>query len=618
MASCTTGYWDANSSTPRVRLTVTQSSETGSTATLAWTLQYIASYAVSTSIPHGCTAVVNGTTVFDGSYAISGKTGTHTIDSGTITVNKGTASKDVSFSCSMDFSGITWSGKYAGSNKTASGSIAIDAKDSYTVTYNANGGTGAPSSQTKWHGTALTLSTTKPTRTGYSFQGWSTANDSSVEYAAGASYTANAAVTLYAVWKANTYAVKYNANGGTGAPANQTKTYGVTLKLSSTIPTRTNYNFLGWGTTASSTTVSYAAGANYTANAAITLYAIWELAYVKPRIYSLSVSRCNADGTESEEGTCALVKFDWECDQSISEIKIAWESASDAEVSVIVAASGTSGSVSEIVGDSKLNTDSTYSFDITVTDSNGYTVAFGTLNGTKFSIDFLAGGDGVAIGKPAELAGIFEVALKTKLTGGLSPIVLEPDTDLNEIRTPNTYTGENISSYNYVNCPVTSGTFTLLVESCGEAGQVKQTYTSCSKYKPERYSRFYYQDEWGDWFWANTDEYVLYENDDGISTTITLNAALSHFRYIEIYFTDNNGKTGGYTKVYKPDGKTICLQISEANGTAYSRQTMYTASGTTLTPNITNAGYYTVNTSSAVKAYTNSNLIKIVRVIGRA
>ena len=125
----------------------------------------------------------------------------------------------------------------------------------YSVKYNANGGDGAPSSQTKTYGTNLTLSSTKPTRTGHTFQGWGTsASDTSVDYAAGATYSKNAAITLYAIWKANTYTISYNANGGSGAPGNQTKTYGVTLTLSTTVPTRANYEFKGWATSASATT----------------------------------------------------------------------------------------------------------------------------------------------------------------------------------------------------------------------------------------------------------------------------------------------------------------------------------------------------------------------------
>ena len=74
----------------------------------------------------------------------------------------------------------------------------------YTVTYNANGGTGAPSSQTKTQGQALTLSSARPTRSGYTFQGWSTSSTAiSAQYQPGGSYTNDGNVTLYAVWRAN-------------------------------------------------------------------------------------------------------------------------------------------------------------------------------------------------------------------------------------------------------------------------------------------------------------------------------------------------------------------------------------------------------------------------------
>lgn len=174
-----------------------------------------------------------------------------------------------------------------GGTMTCSTSYTIPALTKYTVSYNANGGSGAPSAQSKYYGKTLTLSSTKPSRTGYTFKGWATSASGSVAYASGASYTANASVTLYAVWQANTYTVKYNANGGTGAPGNQTKTYGVTLTLSSTKPTRasvsengvtTTYTFKGWSTSSTATSVSYTAGAKYTANASITLYAVWSTA----------------------------------------------------------------------------------------------------------------------------------------------------------------------------------------------------------------------------------------------------------------------------------------------------------------------------------------------------
>lgn len=331
-------------------------------------------------------------------------------------------------------------------------SFSVPKLSSYTISYNANGGSGAPSAQTKWYGKSLTLSSTKPTRTGYSFQGWSTANDSSVEYAAGASYTANAAVTLYAVWKANTYTVSYNANGGTGAPGNQTKTYNTTLKLSTTKPTRPNYNFLGWATSAAATSATYAAGGNYTNNAAVTLYAVWESAYTKPIIYNLSASRCDANGIETDEGLYALIKFDWETTNAVAAISVSWIPATETSPAT-VEASGTSGKVSAKIG-GDFDPDTSYSITVTVTDTDSSSVGT-TLYGMQFPIDAKAGGGGVSFGKPAELgkedslggAGVADFAFDAKFNKpvygkalGMDRLPAIPEnSDLNNYMEPGCY-----------------------------------------------------------------------------------------------------------------------------------------------------------------------------------
>ena len=147
----------------------------------------------------------------------------------------------------------------------------------YTVKYNANGGKNPPSSQTKTEGTTLTLSKTKPTRAGYTFKGWGTSSTATtVAYKAGASYTTNGGTTLYAIWKKTTYAIKYDANGGSGAPAAQTKTHGKTLVLSKTKPSRRGYIFLGWSTSSTATKKTYSPGDSYATNSAATLYAVWK------------------------------------------------------------------------------------------------------------------------------------------------------------------------------------------------------------------------------------------------------------------------------------------------------------------------------------------------------
>ena len=159
---------------------------------------------------------------------------------------------------------------------------AVWSRNSYTISYNANGGTGAPSSQTKYYGTTLTLSSAKPYRTGYTFKGWGLyASSTSPLYQPGDDYNYNISRTLYAVWEKEappaptTYTVSYNANGGSGAPSSQTKTKDIALTLSGTKPTRSGYTFLGWATSAGATSASYQPGGSYTANASVTLYAVW-------------------------------------------------------------------------------------------------------------------------------------------------------------------------------------------------------------------------------------------------------------------------------------------------------------------------------------------------------
>lgn len=244
----------------------------------------------------------------------------------------------------------------------------------YTVAYNANGGTNAPEAQTKIHGTNLTLSSAKPTRistngsytvtlnanggnvspsslsasrtTSYTFKNWNTAaNGSGTSYNPGATYSADASVTLYAQWNSSistsavtlpsptrsgysfkgwstsssagsgftgtytptgnvtlyavwdekpTYTVTYSANGGTGTPSPQVKEENVPLTLSTGKPTKKyviQYNaaggsvspasknvsctFKSWNTSITGSGTSYAPGSQYTANANVTLHAQW-------------------------------------------------------------------------------------------------------------------------------------------------------------------------------------------------------------------------------------------------------------------------------------------------------------------------------------------------------
>lgn len=330
----------------------------------------------------------------------------------TYTYDRGVS--DVTYNIYAKLTGI----EYGGGTTTVNTSFVVPKLASYVVSYNNNGGTGSPSSQTKYYGKNITLSNVKPTRSGYSFQGWATSSSGSVVYQPGATYSANASVTLYAKWVANTYTVTYNANGGTNAPAAQTKTHDVALKLTSAVPSREFHNFLGWSISQASDEVSYPSGGSYTSNSSVTLYAVWELAYLKPRITNAIVSRCTSEGVITDEGTYAALSFDWECDYDVESIVFTIsEVGTSVGTPTVISVTGTSGSFSQIVGDGNLDTETAYSLEIVVVDTIDDSSITLDIPSQRFPIDVLVGGTGVAVGTSATLENTMEIAYTLKPTG---------------------------------------------------------------------------------------------------------------------------------------------------------------------------------------------------------
>jgi uncharacterized repeat protein (TIGR02543 family) len=190
-----------------------------------------------------------------------------------------------------DFSGYAWSEnagwiRFAGTGQDTTAYKVKTDPTTYPVTYNANGATSgtAPASQTKTHDVALTLATNSGNlaRTGYTFSGWNTAADGSgTAYGAGGTYTANAAVTLYARWtQGPTFTVTYNGNGNTGgSPPADGSAYRqgdtVTVLGPGTLE-KTGSTFSNWNTAADGSGTSYAPGAQFAMPGAnVTLYAQW-------------------------------------------------------------------------------------------------------------------------------------------------------------------------------------------------------------------------------------------------------------------------------------------------------------------------------------------------------
>ena len=111
-------------------------------------------------------------------------------------------------------------------------------QEEYTITYNANEGTGGPTSQKKTKGKDIILSNEEPQRNGYKFLGWGINNNSTnVSYAPGAVYANDSNIELYAIWKRvikfsngyktvqGTTSTSWNWNTKVKIPANTTVTF---------------------------------------------------------------------------------------------------------------------------------------------------------------------------------------------------------------------------------------------------------------------------------------------------------------------------------------------------------------------------------------------------------
>ena len=301
----------------------------------------------------------------------------------------------------------------------------------YSVTYSANGGAGAPGTQSKTYGQALTLSSTVPTRTGYRFTGWSGSNG--VTYQAGGTVAANVNqnLTMTAQWTLLTYTVTYNANGGSGAPSAGTKTYGQGFTISNTTPTRSSYNFVGWATSSSATSAQYSAGGTIPAsvNQNVTLYAVWETAYVAPKIYYQTEGKIPQINRDATDETKALVAFTWKVFSSTSNtVAIAYRVTGASSYTTLWSASRstTTGTESQTVSPSGgFDTSKTYDIRISVSDGTQTSYYNGFLSSGFFILNHSASTKGKAVGvgqAPVETNvpnnGRLDIGMDVHLNGG--------------------------------------------------------------------------------------------------------------------------------------------------------------------------------------------------------
>lgn len=150
-----------------------------------------------------------------------------------------------------------------------------DEKKTYTLTYNANGGSVSPKNKSLNEGASYGNLPT-PTRSGYTFDGWFTSASGGNKVSSSTIIKAN--TTIYAHWTKNetpaqvkTYTLTYNANGGSVSPASKTLNEGASYGNLPT-PTRSGYTFDGWFTEING---GSKVSTNTLINGNITIYAHW-------------------------------------------------------------------------------------------------------------------------------------------------------------------------------------------------------------------------------------------------------------------------------------------------------------------------------------------------------
>ena len=235
---------------------------------------------------------------FNGNTSTSGRMDTITCDSGSNCTLPANAYSKVGYTFegwSLNPNDTVVYGDKAAANITnipSDNVVVLYAKwkaNNYNVVFDGNNhSSGATAAVTCTYNEDCTLPSNGFSRTGYTFKGWSTTKGGSVKYENNG-YVRNltpvkdATVTLYAVWEANTYTVKFDKNSSeaTGNVGSVVCTYDKACTLPANNYTRVGATFDGWAVT-SNTAVQYKNKAivknlTATANGTYTLYAHWNI-----------------------------------------------------------------------------------------------------------------------------------------------------------------------------------------------------------------------------------------------------------------------------------------------------------------------------------------------------
>lgn len=252
------------------------------------------------------------------------------------------------------------------------------------------------------------------------------------------------------------------------------------------------------GTIAVKTTVTDSRGRTATVTNNVSV-----LAYSLPKIANFHAFRCDANGNEDTEGTRVKVELNF----SISTVnnlndkyyEVVYRKKDSSDSWGAIASGNIYSRNDSFVSGSYFNVDNAYDLALQLYDYFGGARAELDIPTAFTLIDFKANGKGIAFGKVAESDNLMDIDFPILARKGITYEPIEAGTDLNDITAPGFCGSASAGSANFVNCPVSSGTFTLEVLEAGMEGQLYQRLTTCSKDGSITYERFYYSNAWGAW-----------------------------------------------------------------------------------------------------------------------
>lgn len=204
--------------------------------------------------------------------------------------------------------------------------------------------------------------------------------------------------TSWGVYVKTKSKVKATISGATGAYGSTIKSYSISGGGYSGTASSLTTGFLNTaGTITFTAKITDSRGRTATKNASITV-----IDYSAPTITSVSAYRCNASGTSQDDGAYVALtaKFSGASVSGKNTIsgKYRYQSGSGAWSGLVALTSGTKKVVSGI------SAESTYTFEVQVSDAFTTITQEITVNSAKCIMDFKAGGNGIAFGKVAEEA----------------------------------------------------------------------------------------------------------------------------------------------------------------------------------------------------------------------